>query len=379
MRHVSEGTLRRLIDEPLAIPDQLADHVMTCTRCQSVRERIAVDASIAHASIARPQLMPDVDAAWADLVRRAGVDRSSPPAPRRAHQVLGRTVSTGVAVAAVGTLAAGAVAAATLTTVFAPDQVAPGPNLSLSSIQTFAEDLGLSGLVSRSSSSVSRNGRVTTTPAAPSTRDWRDGTIGPLVVGGEEHVASLQQAETETGLSLHVPAALPSGVSGPPTFAVEKQVREEVTFDSRAGSLAGSTLTVSFGPVVVAAYGGGLGLGHVSDVPSFAVVAMERPSATSNGATTSELESFLLAQPGIPSDLARQIRLLGNLQTTLPVPVPPGATESSTTVAGDQAVEVALPSAGVSAVVWEDSGGVIHTVGGFVNENDALGVARQLG
>jgi len=68
---------------------------------------------------------------------------------------------------------------------------------------------------------------------------------------------------------------------------------------------------------------------------------MALPVATSTGANTAQLESFVLSQPGIPSDLAQEIRLLGNLQTTLPVPTPPGAAESSVVVNGQPAVLLA--------------------------------------
>ena len=43
MRHITDGVLRRLDDEPLAIPDRVIDHVAGCRRCSARRARIAHD------------------------------------------------------------------------------------------------------------------------------------------------------------------------------------------------------------------------------------------------------------------------------------------------------------------------------------------------
>ena len=45
MRHVPDGTLRRLIDEPFAVADRDARHVEGCGRCRARSQRIAEDAA----------------------------------------------------------------------------------------------------------------------------------------------------------------------------------------------------------------------------------------------------------------------------------------------------------------------------------------------
>ena len=40
MRHTPEGTLRRLVDDPLGVPDASANHVARCRRCSSRKERV---------------------------------------------------------------------------------------------------------------------------------------------------------------------------------------------------------------------------------------------------------------------------------------------------------------------------------------------------
>ncbi|MDA8290534.1 MAG: hypothetical protein M0Z33_02465, partial [Actinomycetota bacterium] len=269
------------------------------------------------------------------------------------------TTARGTALAVAATsLAVGAAAAATLTTVFAPTHVAPLP-LAPADLRAFASALGISA-----------------GPGGSSTT-WADGTIHWTRPGKPLRTTSIAAAEAAAGVPVVLPARLPNGVLGPPSFLVEPVTTAVVTFDPSAGaSLAGSTLALSVGPIVLATYGGGAGL---AGIPTLAVAAMSRPTATTTGATTSELESFLLAQPGLPPDLASGVRLLGNLETALPVPTPPGFVETGTTVGGASGVLLTSPGVGASAAVWEDSHGIVHTVGGLLAENDVLGVARQIG
>jgi hypothetical protein len=106
---------------------------------------------------------------------------------------------------------------------------------------------------------------------------------------------------------------------------------------------------------------------------------MRRPRATSTRASLSQIEAFLLGQPGIPPELAEEIRLLGDVSTTLPVPVPPGASVRSVRVDGWPGVLLADASNVASGVVWEDGRGMLHAVVGILDSHDVLDVARQLG
>jgi hypothetical protein len=92
-----------------------------------------------------------------------------------------------------------------------------------------------------------------------------------------------------------------------------------------------------------------------------------------------QIETFLLHQPGVPAQLAEEVRLLGNPGTTLPVPVPPGATVRSVRVAGSPAVLIADPSNAAAAVVWENGRGMLRVVAGILDAQDVLNVAAQLG
>ena len=56
MRHPSEGTLRRLLDEPAAVPDPDRDHVADCTVCLSGLTAAHEDAAAARTALDVPPL-----------------------------------------------------------------------------------------------------------------------------------------------------------------------------------------------------------------------------------------------------------------------------------------------------------------------------------
>src|ERR1700758_3103041 len=67
VRHIPDGVLRRLDDEPLAVPDRVSDHVAGCGRCSTRHAEIADDTERAARLFSSAQLVPDTDIAWARL------------------------------------------------------------------------------------------------------------------------------------------------------------------------------------------------------------------------------------------------------------------------------------------------------------------------
>jgi hypothetical protein len=370
VRHISDGVLRRLDDEPLAVPDRVVDHVAGCERCTGRRAEIADDTERAVQLFSGARLVPDIDVAWGRLLRELGTQRADGGDERR-HPVRVQprgarfprvSLRTALIMCAIGIVVVGTAAAATLTTVFAPTHVAP-LSLSQSDLRAIAAFTGLGdgqvlgGFSTPSGSSTLRFGRIT----------WSSGAAHPA--------SSSSQAAAAAGFRVRLPAHLPAGVGAVRQFMVQPRVQATVTFNSTATGLAGSSVTLDAGPAVVAEYTGTTG----NDVPALGIATMRRPTARSTGATMTQIEAFLLSQSGVPSELAEEIHLLGDLRTTLPVPVPPGASVRSVRVAGWPGVLLADSSNAASAVVWEDGQGLLHAVVGILDSHDVLNVAAQLG
>ncbi len=368
MRHVPDGTLRRLIDEPFAVADRDARHVAGCERCRARSQRIAEDAATVERFFDVP-VPADTDAGLArsraSLIETASGRRTWRVGPRRSWRFMGASLSTGASLAAVGVVIVGVAAAATLTTVFAPTQVAPVP-VSQADVQELTQLMGLN-------TTISFDGFKS--PSGSETLPF--GMLSWTSSGGAGQIASLADAEAATGLAVTLPTTLPNGVSGIDRYAVMPKVTATIAFGVGAGSgLSGSSLVVSLGPAVAVSYSGAT---TIDDIGPLAIVTVAQPIVTSTGATTSQIENFLLSQPGVPADVAAEIRLLGNLQTTLPIPTPPGASSESTEIDGSPAVVLVDNSNTVSGAIWEDHNGVVHAVAGLLDKEDVLSVAQQIG
>jgi hypothetical protein len=368
MPHVSSPVLRRLVDEPMAVPDRARRHLAGCDRCQAESTEIAGNAAAAARLLGAPPEVSDLDLEWFLLTERlrqpGAAQRPAIRNPWRVSRPLARaSIGMPVAVAAV-VLAAGVAAAAVLTSVYAPTRVAPVP-VSRSDVQAIENLTGLD---------------VAQLPwGLPPTgsRQLAFGDLSWHTASQPQQVSSIADASALTHLAYSAPATLPAGVGSPSRIMIQPQVTATVDFSRAAGpSIAGSTLEITGGPAIVVLYGGHPG---GPGLPTLAIAVMQRPTASSTGATARQLEAFLLARGGLPPSLDRELRLLGNPRTTLPVPVPPGMSARQLTIDGVPAVLVTAPTAAASGVVWENQDGVVHGVGGLLNSGDVLHVARQIG
>jgi hypothetical protein len=368
MRHVPDGTLRRLIDEPFAVADRDARHVEGCGRCRARSQRIAEDAATVERFFDL-RVLADTDAGLArsrvSLIEIPSRRTTWRVGPRRSWRFMGVSLTTSVSFAAVGVVIVGVAAAATLTTVFAPTQVARVP-VSQADVQEITQLMGLNTATSFDGFS---------SPSGSETLPF--GVLSWTSSGSAGQVASLADAEAATGLSVALPTTLPNGVGGIDRYAVMPKVTATITFGAGAGSgLSGSSLVVSLGPAVAVSYNGAT---TIDGIGPLAILTVAQPIATSTGATTNQIENFLLSRPGVPSDLAAEIRVLGNLRTTLPIPTPPGTSSESTEIDGSPAVVVADNSNAAAGAIWEDHSGIVHAVAGLLDKEDVLSVARQIG
>ena len=365
MRHVPSPVLRRLVDEPLAVPDRDRRHLAGCGRCQAESGEVAANAAAASRLLAAPPDVADVDLEWIMLQER--LREPAPPgrpAPRRMpRRLVNVSLGTGTAVAA-GVVALGVGAAAALNSVYAPTHVAP-VTVSPADLAAVENIAGLSG--SQLSGNLPPSG----------SRQLAFGELSWTSAGAPQQVSSIARASALTHLAFSGPATLPAGVGPARTVAVAPQVTATVRFSASAGpAIGGSTLDVTAGPAIVVQYGSRAGQDGLT---TLVIAVMARPVASSTGATASQLEAFLLSRPGLPRGLAQELRMLGSPGTTLPVPIPPGMSAQQLKIDGAPAVLVTVPSRVASGVIWESRDGVVHGVGGLLDSGDVLGVARQIG
>jgi hypothetical protein len=362
MRHLAEGTLRRLVDEPAGVSDPDRNHAAGCRQCRSGLEAAARDAAFADAALGHGDTTADPDVAWRRLSRtvaegarpRAAV-ATSPP---RRRTRLSSPVVAALCVLALVT-AAGAAAAADWLQVFRAERVAP--------IAVTPED-------------------VTAMADLPDLSDY--GSVQVLEDVDVSEVADAAAAEAATGLTAPQVADLPRGVTGEPVYQVAGVASLVFTFSAedaeRAAAAAGgsapaapaaldgSRFRLSAGPGVAAVWPGGSGL------PALVAARAVAPSADSTGASFEVARDYLLSLPGLPDDVASQLRRLTGDGTTLPLPVPTEeATTATATVGGVPATVLTARDGTTAGVVWVDDG-TVTAVAGSLSADEVLAVARGL-
>ena len=202
MRHPTDGTLRRLVDEPAGVADADREHVADCPVCVSALATSRDDAAAVGAAL-DVELAVDVDAAWqrfSSAVAVEGRPRAAAATPGRRWRPALRSPRV-AAVAVVALLAgAGAAAAADWLQIFHTEEIAPikvtqADLVKLPDLSSFG-DLDLQKV--------------------PEIREVDDAAA----------------AEARTGLSVPQVGELPRGVTGEPTFQVGGQVVGMFTYSS---------------------------------------------------------------------------------------------------------------------------------------------------
>jgi hypothetical protein len=358
-----------MYDEPLAMAAADQSHYDTCPACKAAFERVANDARASTTLLALPAFEAQPRQAFARLSVRIRDDEARRPVRWHERWLAGapawRRVLAPVGVMLIaGALLAGFTATGvvpSLIKVFAPTSVTP---ISVSP----------SGLPAVNT--VLDYGAVTWTPAPPSA----------------EQVADASSAKARSGLPVLLPGTLPKGVSGPVSFGVISHATGSLLFDGARlkasaaskgvkvapmpSAIDHSTIYVNAGPALIEIWGTGADAGTTGGAPTLVIAQTRVPTVESTGASTRQLEDYLLSQPGVPPDLAAQIRAIKDPSTTLPIPIPAGfATTKSITINGVQGL---LVDAGIaSGVVWEKDG-VIYAVGGQLTPDQVIALASSL-
>ncbi len=359
MRHPTEGVLRRLLDEPVGVADSDREHVADCPQCLGGLAAMREDAALVDAALATEGgAGVDVAAAWRRLstaAPAAGPGRAASPGAGRSRGVLRRPVVAALAVAIVLT-GAGTAAANDWLQIFRTERIAP---VSLSTA-----DLN----------------------ALPDLRAY-----GEVVVTGDgdvHQVPDAAAAAAETGLDVPEVTTLPRGVSGEPVYQVGGEVSATFTFSADRAARAAAEAGESLPPLPPGLDGSrvrlvaGPGVAQVwsssAGMPALVVGRAVAPSAFSSGVPFETVRDYLLSLPGLPEDVAAQLRTFTADGSTLPLPVPADqVTTSSAQVNGVPATVMVARDRTMAVVVWVHDG-VVTAVAGSLDADEVLSIARDL-
>jgi hypothetical protein len=370
--HLDDGTLRRLIDEP---GGDGAEHAAACAACRGRVESLRLEAAPARAALGGPPDAVDVGAALTAVRARAAGKRPgrglflSPWAGALAAIVV---LGLLIAFTPLGTVAQSFLA------IFEPHEFVAIPitRSDLSELRALP-DLDAYGTV-------------------------REGPRPMLATVADGRAAALV-----AGLPVKVAAYVPAGIPRPAQYHVRARSTTTFTFSAARAAISasqtgkdlppmpagldGSTLVASLGPVVVATYGvapQGFGRLHGQmrfhhrgpglQGPLLVVAQAPAPRVSSSGASVRQIEDYLLALPGVPSDLAAEIRAIGDPSTTLPIPIPVDREVAQpVTIQGVSGLGV-LDDTGIgSGVVWQRDG-IIYAVAGTLRAREIMAVADSL-
>lgn len=357
-RHPTDGTLRRLLDEPVGVADADRAHVAGCPTCLAELARARSDAAAAAAVIATAATDPDVDAGWHRLSAGLLTERVRPaaaPAPARPRWGT-RLRSPVVAVAGVVLLLTGAgiAAAADWLPIFRTEQITP--------VTITADDV----------------------VALPDLSAYGD--VGSITEPDVHPVADLAAAAAVTGLAVPQVADLPAGVTGEPEVLAGGQAGLEFTFSAAQAAQAvapdalpapppgldGSRFKLVAGPGVMQVWTADSGL------PALAVGRAVAPTAYSSGVDFATARDYVLSLPGLPADLVSQLGAFAADGTTLPLPLPADLVASAPAeVNGTPAQLLTSRDGALTAVVWVQDG-IVTAVGGSLSADEVLTVARDL-
>jgi hypothetical protein len=358
MRHPTDGTLRRLVDDPAGVADPDREHVAGCPVCTSGLAAAQRDAALIGGAL-DVDLAVDVDAGWSrvsDAAAVAGRRRQPAAAGTRWRATLRKPVVAAVAVVAILT-GASAAAAADWLQIFRTEQIAP---VTLTQADLVAmPDLSAYGKLQ---------------------------VIDEVDV---REVADAAAAEKATGLSLPRVGELPRGVTGQPSFQVSDRINAVFTFSAQKAAqtaaaagkplpppppgMDGGQFRLSAGPGVAAVWSEARG------VPALVVARVVAPTGYSAGVPFESAVDYMLSLPGLPEGVASQLRGFSGDGTTLPLPVNDKYLTSSTADVGGLPATVLTSRDGLLAgVVWVNDG-VVTAVAGSLSADEVLSVARELG
>jgi hypothetical protein len=364
--HLSEGSLRRIFDDPDAKTGADALHLENCVECQARLKAVSEDALAVATLLAVPDVKVDVARAFSQV--------SSAPAAQPKFGIrlplLGRPVSRPLFLAFAAAIAALAVVVTAVAQggfSSTPETVKVVP-VSVADMQALSQlsDYGtLAWTAKPEYQLLTSASQVTSTVSLPNVGS------GPL------------PGVTTTTITY---AAMSTAVATF-TFSADKAVaaaaRNGKTLPPMPKGMDGATIKVSVGPAVALIYGdlkqppAGTDITQAS-LPQLVIAKSGVPTVSSDTVSAADFEAYLLKLPGISTELQGAISALAKDAKTLPILVPVQfATHETTSVHGNPAVLLGDNTRLGAGVVWI-SGGYVYVVAGTVTKTDAQTIANNL-
>jgi hypothetical protein len=353
-----------MVDDPDARSGGDAAHLDGCLECQARLKSVGEDARSIATLLAVPEARVDVGRAFHRVVQ----DRKSQPALVR-FPIL-RPPARSLTLAFVAAVAAGAlvvVAFAFAGLFYQPTTVKFVP-------VTIADMQALSQLGDYGTFTWSKQPNFQATTSASDASALAGGLQAPVV------------AKLPAGVSTTVTYGAMSEAVATFTFSADKAAASAAahgkTLPRMPANMDGATLTVTVGPAVGEIYGelkqpSGSDVSQVN-LPQLLVAKSVSPTAKSTQVSVTDLESYILAQPGISDQLKKAIQAIGDPSTTLLIPIPVEyASATQVKVQGVDGVALGDNTGVGSGVVWVKDGHV-YVVAGSIKQSDALDIANNL-
>ena len=366
MAHLTEGTLRRMVDDPDARSGADAAHLEGCTECQGRFEVVSDDARSIATLLAVPDTRVDVGRAFEHVMS----EWKSQPALGFRLPMLGPT-NRPLKLAFVAAVAA----AALVVVAFAAGGLFFQPTTVKTVPVTVADMQALSQLADYGTLTWTKEPQFQATTSAADASALAAGLQPPVV------------ANLPDGVSTTVTYGAMSEAVATFTFSADKAAaaaaRQGKTLPAMPEGMDGATLTVTVGPAVGEIYGNlnqnpSSASANSINLPQLIVAKSASPTAKSTQVTVQQLEAFILAQPGISKELKAAIAAIGDPSTTLLIPVPVEyATSKPVTVQGVDGVALGDNTGVGSGVVWV-KGGNVYVVAGSIKQSDAIDIANNL-
>ncbi|MDQ6929145.1 MAG: hypothetical protein M3126_00575 [Candidatus Eremiobacteraeota bacterium] len=374
MSHISEDILRRYVDEPGAMLSYEKEHLLQCSACRAALESIRAKAEFAAANLRAGENV-DLDAARRSILARAA-HAGQPAVSQSRYEWHARSMQWTFALAAAFALflvlgyepLRGA--ATNFLAIFEPRQFTP---IGFTSSDT-AKLRALPNLKAFGTMHQSGSDRI---------RLFTD----RAAVSAFAHMNVLKPK--------YLPAGVPNAVRYHATAAHSASFQFKPTKAHPMGApIAGSMLNATFSPIVIQTYGEKASAQNwnkkrgwhkheegLSNMPADTIVVTQAaaPRVFSSGATVAEIESWLIAQPGVPAGVVEQIKSIGDPSTTVPVPVQlDKQLAQKVTVQGSAGLMIGDNTGVGSVVMWEKSG-IVYAVAGPYAASEILQVANSLG